>query len=380
MSVLTSGIFSERRRPRTTVTLATAFLLAAAIFTPIPAHAAVEAHGFGYVWANEATKEIGVEYTPSTSWNFNSTGASNTAVHLGTGRYRVRFPGYGPFGTAMVTAYGKVRLDDYCKINAWTTLPGIDATDLFVNCFDRDGVPADTMFTATYTDPEQGMPRGAFLWNERASNPIDSAYEPSLSFQFNSTGNRNWVDRYATGRYLVGLTGLGPTQGPGDFLVTAYGTFPNPTAYCTVKGTNEDSFSVFLNVDCLTPSGDFADSQFVVSYIESGDTLFTPTGSRRMAYADITCTDIFGSRGICFILKGRPSDGLTVKKVENGEWRVLLPVALSGGNVQVTTFNGEPKRRCKVGSWGDGDGVRVVCRDRLGQAVTRVRFIVSYVA
>jgi hypothetical protein len=381
MSVLTRGSVPKRVSRRRALAFMTVFLAAGSLFMVIPAaRADVPGHGFGYVWASDAARTIGEEYTPTAPFNVNSTGTPNTVVHQATGQYLVSFPGFGPLGTAMVTAYGRQRLDDYCKIQHWLGFTGSVATKLSVLCFDRNGTPVDAQFTATYTDNEPGMARGAYLWNDRPSESVDIAYEPDLSFQYNPTGHRNWINRYATGRYLIGLTGLGPSQGPANVLVTAYGS---SAVYCTVLRTNSDSFSLFANVDCFTPGGAFEDSQFVLTYIEGGDTLFTPTGSRPMAYADLNCRDLWPLRGRCVGVQARPRDGLRVNMVADGQWAVFLPgVNLAGGNVQVTTRNDDrtPRRRCKVGFWNATDGVNVFCRDNLGRAVTQAHFTVSFVA
>jgi len=383
------GLLHKGRSRRRLLALATVFLGAGSLFLVAPAAQAVVVprHGFGYVWANDPSSEIGVPYRPDPQYSFNSHGLENTVVRLGPGRYKVTFFGFGPFGTTMVTAYGTTNADNYCKVDHWaaapilTPLPVIANTELFVNCFSRTGAPLDSQFTATYTDPDPGMARGAYVWNSLASAALNSSYVPSPTFQYNPTGTQNTIKRIATGRYQVTLPGLAPIQGPSEFLVVAYGASPDPSAYCNLQAASQDGTSVFANVDCFRAAGDPVDSRFVLTYVESGDTLFTPTGSRTMAYADIACMDLLG-RSVCPGFKGRPSDGLSVSTVSNGEWAVFLPVGLGAGNVQVTTRSDGrvPRPHCKVAFWGNGQGVHVLCRDDLGQPVTRVRFTVSFVA
>jgi hypothetical protein len=46
---------------------------------------------FGYVWANSPSS---ASYTPSTTYQYNSTFATNTITRLGAGTYRVRLPAW----------------------------------------------------------------------------------------------------------------------------------------------------------------------------------------------------------------------------------------------------------------------------------------------
>src|SRR5262245_36631144 len=95
------------------------------VATP-PAHAAPAYwYGYAYVWANDPTSAIGVPYTPHLSYQYSSTAAQSSVTRLGTGSYSVRLRYLGPYGTALVTAYGST--DDRCKISHWVGVPGTGA-------------------------------------------------------------------------------------------------------------------------------------------------------------------------------------------------------------------------------------------------------------
>jgi hypothetical protein len=98
----------------------------------------------GYVWANSPSV---ASYTPSTTYQYNSTGAINTITRSGVGAYAVRFPGLKTLGgVAQVTSYGGG--NTYCNVGSWF-LSGTD-TVVNVRCFAPNGTPADSMYTVLF--------------------------------------------------------------------------------------------------------------------------------------------------------------------------------------------------------------------------------------
>jgi len=147
-------------------------------------------NGNAYVWANLAASTVGTPYTPSLDYQYNSSGAVNTVTRTGTGTYTVRFPYLGPYGTALVSAYGTT--DDRCKIGNWIGVPGAPSftdTVLTVRCYTRLGAPVNSVFTASYTYPGTSAGRAAYLWNDQPSSAIGTPITPSLTYQYNSTGS-----------------------------------------------------------------------------------------------------------------------------------------------------------------------------------------------
>jgi hypothetical protein len=91
-----------------------------------------------YVWANQ---QGAASYTPSLSYQYNSTGGTNTITRSGVGVYQVRLPGAGNVsGHVQVTAYGSG--STRCKVQSWTST--VTAKLVNVRCFDTAGAPADS--------------------------------------------------------------------------------------------------------------------------------------------------------------------------------------------------------------------------------------------
>jgi hypothetical protein len=97
-----------------------------------------------YVWAN---LESAASYTPSLSYQYNSTGGTNTNARSGVGVYQVRLPGAGTVnGHVQVTAYGSGTTR--CKVENWLSTVG--AKVVTVRCFDPAGAPADSRYVVDF--------------------------------------------------------------------------------------------------------------------------------------------------------------------------------------------------------------------------------------
>ncbi len=105
-------------------------------------------HRFGYVWASSETSLA--SYTPSSPYNFNSTGVLNTALLTASpGRYAVTWTGLnaGVGATAetnLVTAYGSN--NTYCQVRNWSSL----STN--VDCYAPNGSFINTMYNAMWVE------------------------------------------------------------------------------------------------------------------------------------------------------------------------------------------------------------------------------------
>jgi hypothetical protein len=99
----------------------------------------------GYVWADQPAAD---SYPPFSSYQYNSSGATNTVSRNGTGNYTVHLPGIGDNnGHVQVTAYGSG--NERCKVGSWGAFNNqLDATVL---CFTPAGAPVDTFYTLSYT-------------------------------------------------------------------------------------------------------------------------------------------------------------------------------------------------------------------------------------
>ena len=201
---------------------------------------------FGYVWANSPAAAA---YTPSTTYQFNSTGASNSITRSAVGSYQVTLPGLGgQGGTIKATAYGPG--NEACHVSSWSSL-GANAV-VNVRCQNPAGVPVDTLYTLTYhatfglLGTLTGGPR-AFVWANLESSP---AYTPSATYRYNSTGGVNTITRSGAGVYQVTLPGLGSVSGHAQ--VTAYGT---GSTRCKVQSWNSSGAAKLVNIRCFDTAG-----------------------------------------------------------------------------------------------------------------------------
>jgi hypothetical protein len=218
---------------------------------------------FGYVWANSPTA---ASYTPSSTYQFNSTGASNTITHSSTGIYQVKLPGLGgPGGTVKVTAYGWG--NEYCKVTSWT----YTGADEYVNvaCQTPAGTLVDSYFTATFHEAigllgtlTDASPERGYVW---ANDAFAASYTPSSSYSYNSDGLTNTITRSSTGVYQVTLPGLATSRGHVE--VTAYGPSAASTR-CKVASWGSSGSDEFVNVRCFDATGAAADSRYALTFVD----------------------------------------------------------------------------------------------------------------
>jgi hypothetical protein len=212
----------------------------------------------GFAWADQPTT---ASYTPSLTYQFNSTGATNTITRSAVGNYTVIMPGLGavPAGHVKVTAYGAGD-SNACKVASW--LENAGARTINVLCFNAAGSPVDTYYTVTYVH-DLGIlgvtgAAAAYVW---AHDPTSASYTPSLTYQFNSTGAANTITRSGTGNYTLHLPGLAVDNG--HVQVTAYGY---GSARCKVGYWFASGNELLVNVQCSDPAGSPVDTLYAASY------------------------------------------------------------------------------------------------------------------
>jgi hypothetical protein len=233
-------------------------------FTLTYAHPSSSPKPMAYLWADQASATS--EYTPSASYQFNSTGAANTVVRTGVGTYTAKLPGVGSAtGHVQVTAYGTG--SERCKVVNWS--PSGTTQQVNVKCFTSAGTAGDTRFTLTYVSGISivgstccgggpGTPTG-YDW---ADQPTSSSYTPSLPYQFNVTvGAINTITRSGVGAYAAQF----PFQSldRGDVQVTAYGS---ASEYCKVASW---ALSSGVQVRCFNSAGAPVDTRFDVTFLSS---------------------------------------------------------------------------------------------------------------
>ena len=187
----------------------------------------------GWVWANNPTS---ASYTPSTAYQFNSSGGTNTITRSSPGSYTVRFPrigatgitGNGRGGNVQVTAYNP---GAYCKVSSWSAL----GTDVNANirCFGYNGVAKDALYVALFNRSTfEGFAdeHGQEAYVLSQSTSYTSKTNASSIYSWNDANGTNTIAQNGTGKYSVVLPGIDEFNA--SVLVTAYGS---GNARCQVR-------------------------------------------------------------------------------------------------------------------------------------------------
>ncbi|GGS51727.1 hypothetical protein [Actinokineospora fastidiosa] len=351
-----------------------AVVAAVLVGTVVPAGTAqaAGARGAGYVWADQPTA---ASYTPSAGYQMNSTGPAvrNTIRRAGTGVYEVRFTALGVTGgIAHATAYGTGT--NHCKVSGWH-VSGSDQL-VTVRCFTLAGAPADTRFTASYTnrtswagfDYGRTYP-GAYVW---ADNPTAADYTPTRTYQYNSEGFANRVTRLGRGTYKVHLPEIGWEVRGGHAVATAYGS---GSERCKVPGFGWDEGSrseITVGVRCFTAAGEPVDTRFTLTFTDRTNILglescCNPNGhqSAHLLADDEDAASYTPAASYLHVTQGGAATGT---RQGPGDYTMRLTnVNLGGGTVHVQSSSWDAEF-CTVGHWSAG-GIKVRCHDAAGAPV-----------
>lgn len=221
-----------------------------------------------YLWSSNAT----ASHTPSSTYQWNASGALNTVVYNGTGNYTAILTGQHSYpNSVLVTSYGGG--SEHCKVGGWW----VDANnnmDVNVLCFNTSGALANSLFTLSYTITTQNFGPGGNVW---ANDPASTSYTPSTSYQYNSTGGVNTAGNYSPtggGSYWVkypGLNSSGASNGWGQVisstaLVTAYG---GGSEYCKIGNWGNVTGGSTVTLYCYTASGAPVNTYFVSAFLNN---------------------------------------------------------------------------------------------------------------
>lgn len=353
--------------------LFTAVTALASVWLVAPAQAAATT-GAGYVWANDPTAG---SYTPSASYNFNSTDPSHAVNTISrsvdaTGPlYTIRFPDLGlSGGTVQVTAYGSG--SEACQVQSWAPLSGDQL--VLVRCFDDAGNAVNSRFTAAYTNVESPADGElAYVWNSNATSTLYTPYTPNLTYQASSGGSNITITRSGTGLYSAHMPGIGNPDTT-HVQVTPYGSTP---ARCTTPGWgyNFAGNAQDATVHCFSMDGDPMDSRFTLTLAAETNILglancCNPDGNSS-AYALVFTPEVNGEFDLWEPKEfaSNPFATGVGNRIGIGRYSVSWYPHISHGpgNVQVTAYSG-PAVNCKVVSWGNTSGINVNCYDTDGDA------------
>lgn len=322
----------------------------------------------GWVWANQpgATST----YTPDTNYSYNSTGGAITIDRISAGYYAVTFAGLGTslIDTVQATAYGGG--NGYCQVSGWSNSPG-GAVLNYIRCFDNQGVAADTYFTTLYqahSGTFGNSIRGAAYLLADQPTAIGS-YTPNPSYNYNSTGATNTVERTGVGRYTATIPGL--TKVGGAVQVSAFGS---TARRCKASDWGSTAAGTTVNVLCFDGAGAPLDSEFNLLYARklplAFQSLTATTGI--YAYASQPSSPSYTTSGpYSFNSAGGP---VTAGRIAKGLYQVSATTGdYTTSNVVLSAY-GDNSNYCTIGSWFS---ISVYCFAQ-GGAPAATKFGVGY--
>ncbi len=287
------------------------------------------------IWGYGVVRDGTSSYTLPGKDGKNSAGTTNTVTRFGVGKYAVYLPsleiGALNAGTALTTTLTP-DANHLCLIEdfGWHSP---DPAEIDVQCYDRSGTPADVPFSATLLDSQTLTGKSAYLWANDATNT--STYIPDPSYQYNSTGATNTIDRITKGEYRVHLPGLATERGN----VQVSGRFTAPAgkpAICRVGSWGPSAADLTVIVGCRNLAGAKADAEFDL-FFGQGQGLKGP-GVGPIAYLDAnrpTTASYAPDPLRRFSSAGMASH---ISRTGIGRYLVTLPGMPTGGSAQVTTY------------------------------------------
>jgi hypothetical protein len=318
--------------------------------------------GAGYVWANNASSELGTWYTPMAQYQYNSASpftTINTVKRMTPGAYAVRFPFLYTDGVAHVTAYGGDTAT--CNLAGIVVVP--DGTEVWVHCFTSAGAITDHQFTVTYTNVRASYENRpmAFLTAQGGPNGI----LPDFS-NFNSSGAVNTKARTGVGTYTLRLPNLAAAGGHVQVTAWAEGR------RCKTAGWGANGADQMVYVVCSDRTGARADTDFTMTYVERLNMLGLTTGfdpdGNESAYAWANQSTAASYQPNTFYqFDDFTNTAATGTRSGVGVYGMTFAYAnLSVGDVQVTAY-GTSSAYCGVAYWNSGSaGIQVRCYTATG--------------
>lgn len=308
------------------------------------------------------------EYAFATAWDvsnpsyslttaidaWNPTGGEIRVTRSGVGSYRVEFeafetiPGGGNVQVSAVSTVGR-----YCNPERW------NSRFVYVVCFDRFGVPADTAFNVFWLKAQPGDGTVGYAWGEY---PFADSYSPSPTWAHSPTGQPIFIERLDVGRYEVGwtdvFTPLGPPR-PLHHQVAAY----DSSAICGQITESSDPLTgrVTAGVKCVAADGSPVDSKFSI--------LLAMPESHHRSIGFGTAVGGSLALGSDFNSADRPvvatdwGSGLGEMYFEE-----LAATGLDKGTLQITPIV-SPATRCAVADWTSSEAW-AHCVDEFGNPVS----------
>lgn len=216
-----------------------------------------------FVWADQPTA---ADYTPNTSYQYDSSGVPITVSRFSTGSYEALIPGFkNDSPSILVTAYGTQPA--HCGVNS--TSSNFDRAFVNISCTDVHGVLTDTQFDLTYSNylmPGYSAGVGAssvtggaiFAYQPTATSPYPALAKTSIGID----GEPMTSQSVGTGRYDWHMT-VEPQWTSSIVLATAYGP---PGHYCNVNDWGSSSLATDVYINCYNSKGKAAPAKFLSTF------------------------------------------------------------------------------------------------------------------
>lgn len=294
-----------------------------------------------WAWYDQPTK---ANFTPSSTYQYNSKGGTIKGKRLSTGYYQLTFPNIGASyaGACQAVAYGG---NHSVQVQNWEK----SGNNLVIKfrAFDKNGRAIDGKFVAFfYKGGGTSFYSDAYMWANQPGNP-------SSIYQYNTKGVKNKLKKIGTGKYIVTfprLKALGNKKG--TVLVTPYG---KTARRAQIQHWSHGTSGVTVTVNTYDFSGRPADAMFVASYIsdflpgqagpaersdygayvwanQSASANYTPS----MTYQDINTT----------------RKNVTIKRLGEGYYKVTLPsIKFNNSTMAIACSYGRDRTYATVERW-----------------------------
>lgn len=324
------------------------------VVTGSAAHAA-GVRGAAFVWSYDAYLPLGEQYTPTGSYQYNSSSPdspNNVVRHVDTGEYWVGIPGLTGFGATHATAYGGEAA--YCDAG---DAQYSDSSLAVVNCFNSFGTPVDTMFTLSFTSatPSAYDHPLAYMEVERNGSIFDGMH-------FNSGGDKSWVTRDGY-LYQVHIPNLGGFSGHVQVNAAENGN------RCLVQNWYSWGYDEVVNVRCIL-RGNLTfptDSAFILTFAADQNILAVPGHDSAYAWANQPTADSYAPSSPYLFTTGWYGTATAARSSAGNYSMTFDGVDLNSGNIQVSAY-GSGQAFCNVVNWFDST-VYIRCFNRDGVMV-----------
>jgi len=339
---------------------------AAAPDAPVPSAAS---NAWGWLVARQPST---FAYVPAPPDQGNSGGNGDRVERVQLGDYYAIFDriGNGSYPIGMVTALSAGARSCMIDDSFGKDVGGDPALE--IDCFDKNGQPADARFVANIVLGGDG-PTGTlgYTWADQEAT-ADYTPDPYYSYLSSGAGPMS-VHRDSIGSYQVTMPGLGRLGGNVQVVAAKGG----PAARCKVLALVRNGSDELVRVRCRDVPGQLVDADFMVIFTDRVGLTGVP--KRKAAYLLANRPAAASYQPIARYRYSSMGTIPTVTRTAVGRYRVTLPGMPQGGSAQVTAY-GPGVSICQVTSIrtnGLPQRIEVACFDPNGAGVDS-KFMLTY--